>query len=92
MNYEEAKTMRDARDAETVAASQALRAVPGISSGAMGLTPDHVKASLDYRVARLRYDTARERLRKFNVLFQRAFKKEIARDRTRDRAARQARV
>jgi len=57
---------RAALEAEHKAAGAALRAIPGIGSGRMGLTPDHVKASPDYRAARAAYDRAFAALRRFN--------------------------
>lgn len=40
MNYAEFKALREPLEARQDAASKSLRAIPGISSGPMGLTPD----------------------------------------------------
>lgn len=51
---------------EARAAAARLRAIPGVGSGAMGLTPDVVKARPDYRAAKAESDRAFAALRAFN--------------------------
>jgi hypothetical protein len=60
---------------EHARASDALRAVPGIGSGPMGMTPDAVKASPEYRAAKLAYERAHAELRAFNAALRKAFPK-----------------
>ncbi len=50
-------------EAEVAAASAALRDFP---RGSMGLTPDAVKASPEWRAAKTRYELAFARLRSWN--------------------------
>ena len=66
MNLDVIETARAALEAEHKAAGEALRAIPGIGSGRMGLTPDHVKQSPEYKAARAAYWLAHDRLRRFN--------------------------
>lgn len=61
----------------TAAASACLSSVPGIGSGAMGLTPDAVKASPDYQSARAAYQASHDRLARHNAAFVRTFKREL---------------
>ncbi len=61
------ETARRALEAESKAASDALRALPGVGSGAMGLTPDSVRSSSEYRAARAASDRAFQALRRFNA-------------------------
>lgn len=58
------RNVRDALEAETKAAGLALKAFP---KGPMGLTPDSVKATLEYKSAKNRYDKAFAALRAFNA-------------------------
>lgn len=53
-----------AMEGEYYAASQAMQRFP---RGAMGLTPDDVKASPEWRAAKARYERAFARLRAFNA-------------------------
>lgn len=68
-------------------ASTALNAIPGISSGPNGLTPDSVKASQEYRAARREFDCAFRALQSFNGRYLKAFKSELAQE---QRARREA--
>ena len=58
-----------AAEADVRAASDALKKFP---RGPMGLTPDHVKFSPEFRAAKLRYDAAFARLRAVNSVALRA--------------------
>ncbi len=49
-------------------AGKAMKAIPGIGSGPMGLTPDHVKFSPAYRAAKAASDAAFAKLRKLNAI------------------------
>lgn len=49
----------------------------GTGSGPMGLTPDHIKFSPEYRKARSTSETLKEIERKFNSTAAKRFKKEI---------------
>ena len=52
---------------EYLEASRALKAIPGVGSGPMGLTPDDVKARPEYREAKLASCRAFAALRSFNA-------------------------
>lgn len=78
LTFEQATQMRDICEAQMRAASQALRAIDGVGSGAMGLTPDAVKASAAYQDAKRRFDWDFDNLRKFNAWYVKAFKRELA--------------
>lgn len=77
-----ATAARDALDAELSRLSAALKVFP---SGPMGITPDAVKFSPEFRAAKSAFDAAFHRLRAFNAEYHRTFKAEIL-------AARRARV
>lgn len=81
MTYEEAKAARDAIEARLKAASDTLKAIPGIGSGPMGLTPDHIKSSPEYREANRAYLAIHHELRRFNSAFTKQYRREIAAER-----------
>lgn len=81
MTFEEAKAQQSALYARQGEASRALRAVPGASSGPMGLTSDAVKARPDYREASRAYAAVTAEVRRFNGWFLRAFKAELRAER-----------
>lgn len=81
MSYHVAKQVGIAVEARAKAAGLALRAVPGVGSGANGLTPDAVKFSPEYRAAKAAHEAALAELRRFNAWFAKAFKAEIAAER-----------
>lgn len=68
-------------------ASRALNALAGVGTGAMGLTPDSVKASPDYRAARRAYDQRHADLAAFNARFVKQYATELAADRAARRQA-----
>ena len=49
--------------------------------GEMGLTPDEVKESLEFKTARKAYQNAFNDVRNFNTMFLREFKKELKNER-----------
>lgn len=65
-------------EGEAAAASAILRDFPGAGSGAMGLTPDAIKFSPEYRAAREGYASAAARLAQFNSKFCQRFKAELS--------------
>lgn len=75
MNYCDFKALRGPLEARLNKANDALRAVPGLSSGQLGLTPDAVKARPDYRVANDAYNAADKALRAFDRAFTKAYRK-----------------
>lgn len=77
--YEDAKAQRDALEEEMSLATAEIKSFP---RGAMNLVPDHVKASPEYRSAKLRTDRAFAKLRAFNAEFVKRFKEEIRADRS----------
>lgn len=78
MDYEAAKRIRDAIEDQRKQAGAALQRFP---RGAMGLTPDAIKASPEYRAAKAAYDLAHARLRKINQIINRHFSVERLADR-----------
>lgn len=89
------RALRDPLESAYEAACAAVRVVPGVSSGPMGLTPDAVKARPDFRAADLACRTTDARLRAFDRAFTRAhgktwpvyFKKELRAETDARRAA-----
>jgi hypothetical protein len=60
---------RSALESEYYEASKRLRSVPGLSKGPMGLTPDGVKQTKEYRLAKAHYEKCHATLRAFNKMF-----------------------
>jgi hypothetical protein len=89
--FEAAKAEGAALEAEVADAEAALKAIPGVSSGRMGLTPEHVRTSPQYRSARARFDKAFARLRAFNGVFVKRFAKELRAERDARARARERR-
>ena len=88
--YPAALAHRDALAAGLEVASARLRSVPGVGTGRMGLTPDHVKATATYQNAKRSYDHWFALVRDFNGTFVRTFKRELAADRAAARAVKMA--
>lgn len=78
MTFDEAKQKRYEINTRVDAASQKLQSFP---KGPMGLTPDDVKMSDEYRVAKFEFDSAFSELRNFNGWFIKRFSKELRRER-----------
>lgn len=70
--------------AEVSQAGETLRAFP---KGPMGLTPDAVKSSSEYRAARSAFDTANTQSRAFNSRFVKEFASELRASRMQRRSA-----
>ena len=87
MTYDEAKKIKARLEENVELTANTLRAIPGVGSGPMGLTPDAVRTSPDYRAACAAYDKAFAALRDFNGKFTKAFKAEYAAERRARRAA-----
>jgi len=83
--FEEASAESDRLEHEVSAAGAVMAAFP---HNAMGLTPDHVRATPEWRAARSRFDRAFAAQRAFNAVFVRKFKKEIVAQRDARREAR----
>jgi hypothetical protein len=83
-DYEQALAVQAQLESAVSRASAALAIFPRLPNG---LTPDHVKASPEYRAAKLQYDTAFGKLRTFNASFVKSFRAELRRDRTMKRLA-----
>lgn len=71
-------------------ACKLLDAVPGIGSGAMGLTPDHVRATPEYQYAKRQFDLTFQYMRECNQFVTSNFKKEYKAHIRAKRAAREA--
>jgi hypothetical protein len=63
--------------------AKAVREIPGVGTGLMGLNPDHVRLSPEYRAKKAAYDSAFAALRAFNGKYIKIFKAEIAAERAR---------
>lgn len=59
------------------AAHKAIQWPEGTGSGAMGLTPDHIRLSPEYRTARATSEALKKIERAFNQVCSKRFKKEI---------------
>jgi len=79
--YDTFKQAQALLEANVTATAIALRAIPGAGSGSMGLTPDAVKASPEYRSAKAAYDAAFHALREFNGKWVNVFAAEIKAER-----------
>lgn len=79
--YAIAKATQAHLHAATSAAQTALKAIPGVGTGTMGLTPDSVKTSAEYRLAKSALDAAFTAERAFNSTFTKQFAKEIRAER-----------
>lgn len=86
MNYAEAKAQNAAITAAHDAAGATLLAIPGVGTGAMGLTPDRVKFSPEYTAAHRAERAAFAALRNHNAFMVKNFKREMAADRAARRA------
>lgn len=82
--FELAKAESARLDAGAARAAEALKAYP---RGPMGLTPDHVKASPEYRADKQEYDRAFQRQRAFNASYVKLFANELRAERLRRRGA-----
>ena len=78
MSYAIAKVTASLLESDYSAASRNFKAIPGVGSGPMGLTPDDIKARPDYRIAKQAMDKTFAELRAFNAVYVKRFKKEIA--------------
>jgi hypothetical protein len=71
--YPEAKKLKEAHEAKVTQAGAALKGYP---KNAMGMTPDAVKFSPDYKAKKQAYDSAFSALRDVNSTFLKKFSKE----------------
>ncbi|MES2180679.1 MAG: hypothetical protein V4493_01090 [Pseudomonadota bacterium] len=74
MNYAEAKKIADDLWAASSVSSKAIEAFP---KGPMGLTPDDVRATPEWKAAKALADHDFAKLRAWNGFYVKAFKKEI---------------
>lgn len=84
MNYAEAKDIAANLDAEVSRTGKALNSFP---KGPMCLTPDAVRATAEWKIAKHQFDTAFAKLRNFNGVFSKAFAKEMKEERKARRGA-----
>lgn len=76
-----AKAIKRGLEESERAAAKRLLGIAGVGSGAMGLTPDSVKSSPEYRTAKAEHDLAFRRLQAFNAQFVKAFAAELRAER-----------
>lgn len=86
VTFEQALLIKDQLDA----AHDAIVWPEGCGTGPMGLTPDHIKFSPEFRKARAASQNILAIMRKFNQVFSKRFKKEIIAHRDAKRAAKLA--
>lgn len=79
--YNIAKTMKAQYERNHEIACEVLKAVSGDERGPMGLTPDHIKQTVDWKVAFQSERIAFRAMADFNKWFSREFKKEIRNER-----------
>lgn len=77
--FETAKAIRDGLDGEVARTGARLELFP--KNGPMGLTPDHVKASPEFRAAKAAFDRAFANLRNFNKTYTVQFAGELRAER-----------
>lgn len=81
MSYAAAKAVRDQLERDWRAASEALNALPGASTGPMGLTPDHVRATAAWQAAKAAYELRLASLQAFNRQFVKLYRADIRAER-----------
>jgi hypothetical protein len=86
--FEDAKAEAAALENELEAATKVIKTFP---SGPMGLTPDAVRATAEYRAAKTRVDKAFARLREFNAVFVKRFANELRAERAQRTKERESR-
>jgi hypothetical protein len=77
MTFEQATILRDTFSRLSNEAALSLRSISGVGSGPMGLTPDNVKFSPEYRAAKIAFDCAFRNLQAFNKRYVREYKTEL---------------
>ena len=87
MTYEEAKAIRESLNRAHDIAAAALKEASGTERGPMGLTPDHIKSTPEWKSAFNSERRAFSALRSHNMMMSRTFKKEIRADRANYRNA-----
>jgi len=78
MTYEEAKVYKKELEEINDINSDRLGYFDELGKTSMGLTPDHVKALPEWKVAKNSFDSSFAELREFNTFFIKTFKKEYA--------------
>jgi hypothetical protein len=67
MAYEQARAKQSALWSASTVAAEALKLIPGVGTGPMGLTPDSVRSTPEYRAARAAADRAFRELQAYNA-------------------------
>lgn len=81
MNYQDAKIIKDQLYATMDTTSDELNRLCAPHKGAMGLTSDAYRATVEYQEAKRAFDVSFQQVRNFNEWFSRTFKKEMREDR-----------
>lgn len=79
LGFENAQKIAASLDADLNAAGEALEPFPRLPNG---LTPDHVKQTPEWQAAKSAFDRAFSKVRAFNALYTKKFKKELAKVRS----------
>jgi len=77
LDFEIDTQTRNYFEEEVYSAKQKLKNIEGVSKGSMGLTPDEVKNSEEYKTAKANLDFAFRRLQNFNAMYVKRWAKEI---------------
>lgn len=85
--FEKEKAKRDQLDSLLDDASAELNKVTGGKKGNMGLVPDEIKNTPEYKAAKAKVDSAFNALKTFNKTFVKKYKKELRDDRDNRRKA-----
>lgn len=80
-DFDIAKLAADKLAKEYKEKSDALQAFDKLGKTELGLTPDHVKASPEWKQAKADYENAFQAFRNYNQWYTKAFKKELAEQR-----------
>lgn len=88
--YADAKAIHDMLHDAYDRTAKALGAIPGVGTGPMGLTPDAVKATPEFRQAHANFHRVHETLRAFNRPFLKRYRREYQAELMARRAARAA--
>ncbi len=83
IDYATAKSIRDFAERNAAEAGATLQQFP---KGAMGLTPDSVKATPEWRKAKAQYEVAAQQLRNANAYMVKHYRAEMAAERAARRA------
>jgi hypothetical protein len=93
MSFQDALDLQKEFQAQYDAASEAMKVkYPEMGTGAMGMTPEHIRMSAEYRADKAKVDHAFTYLRNINGYLNKHFKKEYAKHFIAERDERRAKT